>query len=298
MSRNYQGHLVTSSVITIVTDTDTLTVPVSHLAFDKVKQALKEGDYVEAIKLADAAVVVNTFGEGHVYVKDGVVHWNGTPLHNSLTKRISAMIRDGFDVNPMVKFLENLMENPSSRAIKELYRFLECNNLPITPDGFFLAYKNVNVNYRDKHSNKFDNSIGATCEMARNQVMDDPNQTCSTGLHFCSINYLNDMWGHDGHTMIIKINPADVVSIPVDYDNSKGRCCKYVVLGEHKDGTEDTLSNKSVHNIKTPYEEGYDAYLNDEGDVNPYSCFSEHDEHNHSEWEEGYEDATSDNSCN
>ena len=144
MSRNYQGHLVTSSVITIVTDTDTLTVPVSHLAFDKVKQALKEGDYVEAIKLADAAVVVNTFGEGHVYVKGGVVYWNDTPLHNSLTKRISAMIRDGFDVNPMVKFLENLMENPSSRAIQELYRFLECNNLPITPDGFFLAYKNVN----------------------------------------------------------------------------------------------------------------------------------------------------------
>ena len=29
--------------------------------------------------------------------------------------------------------------------------------------------------------------------------------------------------------MIVKINPADVVAIPTDYNNTKGRCCKYVV---------------------------------------------------------------------
>ena len=287
----YQGHLVTSSVITIVTDTETLTVPVSHLAFDKVKQALKEADYVEAIKLADAAKVVNDFGDGQVYVKNGVVHWNNKPLHNSLTKRISGMIRDGFDVKPMVLFLENLMANPSGRAVEELYRFLESNNLPITPDGYFLAYKNVNSSYMDKHSGTFDNSIGSTCEMPRNQVMDDPNQTCSAGLHFCSIEYLKGFWGTDGHTMILKINPADVVSIPVDYENSKGRCCKYKVIGEHTNGTEDTLSEKSV--LDTPYDEGYHAYLNDIDD-NPYDM---EEETNFQEWERGFEDAVSDHSC-
>jgi hypothetical protein len=34
---------------------------------------------------------------------------------------------------------------------------------------------------------------------------------------------------------LIKINPADVVSIPSDYNNAKGRCCKYVVVGEIQD---------------------------------------------------------------
>ena len=32
--------------------------------------------------------------------------------------------------------------------------------------------------------------------------------------------------------MILKINPADVVSIPADYNATKGRACRYEVLGE------------------------------------------------------------------
>ena len=66
--------------------------------------------------------------------------------------------------------------------------------------------------------------------MERNQVDDDQNQTCSTGLHFCSQEYLNHFGG--ARTVIVKINPRDVVSIPNDYNNSKGRACRYEVIGE------------------------------------------------------------------
>jgi hypothetical protein len=75
-----------------------------------------------------------------------------------------------------------------------------------------------------------DNSVGQVVEMERNQVDDDQNRTCSTGLHFCSQEYLNHFSGE--HTMIVKINPADVVSIPNDYNDSKGRACRYEVIGE------------------------------------------------------------------
>jgi hypothetical protein len=30
----------------------------------------------------------------------------------------------------------------------------------------------------------------------------------------------------------VKINPADVVAIPTDYSNAKGRCCKYIVMSD------------------------------------------------------------------
>ena len=33
--------------------------------------------------------------------------------------------------------------------------------------------------------------------------------------------------------MILKINPANVVAIPADYNNTKGRCCEYEVAGEY-----------------------------------------------------------------
>jgi hypothetical protein len=72
--------------------------------------------------------------------------------------------------------------------------------------------------------------VGKTVEMERNQVDDDKDHTCSTGLHFCSQDYLNHFSGE--RVMILKINPRDVVSIPADYGDTKGRCCRYEVIGE------------------------------------------------------------------
>jgi hypothetical protein len=140
------------------------------------------------------------------------------------------MLQEGFPVEPMIAFMENLMQNPSKRAVTELYGFLEKNNLPITPDGHFLAYKKVRDNFFDVHTGAMDNSVGQVVEMERNKVDDDKNNTCSTGLHFCGLSYLSHFGGE--RTVIVKINPADVVSIPTDYNDAKGRACRYEVIGE------------------------------------------------------------------
>jgi hypothetical protein len=94
-----------------------------------------------------------------------------------------------------------------------------------------------------------DNSIGKIVEMERNEVDDNKDQTCSTGLHFCSQDYLPHFGnGYDSRVVILKINPADVVSIPSDYNNAKGRACKYEVVGEiGNDGDKiDNAFNKPV----------------------------------------------------
>jgi hypothetical protein len=124
------------------------------------------------------------------------------------------------------------MQNPSKRAVEELYGFLEKGNLPLTPDGHFLAYKKVRQDFKDCHTGTMDNSVGQVVEMERNAVDDDQNRTCSAGLHFCSKEYLPHFGGHDARTVILKINPRDVVSIPTDYNNAKGRACRYEVIGE------------------------------------------------------------------
>jgi hypothetical protein len=126
--------------------------------------------------------------------------------------------------------MHNLMANPSARAVSELYGFLEKGGMPITPDGYFLAYKKVRANYKDCHSGTMDNSVGKVVQMERNAVNDDKDITCSHGLHFCSRSYL-DHFGGD-RIVIVKINPADVVSIPSDYNDAKGRACRYEVIGE------------------------------------------------------------------
>jgi len=243
---NESSYIITDSTVTIYHNDSFVTVDDTYVNWDKIVEAVRCTDFDTALMLSDSVKDIEVFGDGMIEVTDGVIYYMGKAIHNALTSRILSMIEQDFDVQPLVNFLHNLMDNPSGRAVQELYRFLECNRLPITPDGYFLAYKNVGHDYMDRHSGTFDNSVGSVCSMPRNEVMDDPNQTCSAGLHFCSIEYLNGTWGHGGHTMVVKVNPADVVSIPVDYNNSKGRTCAYEVIAEHFDEQVDTLSEHVV----------------------------------------------------
>jgi hypothetical protein len=87
-----------------------------------------------------------------------------------------------------------------------------------------------------------DNSPGTVVEMERNQVDDNKDQTCSTGLHFCGLSYLDHFGGSDSRVVIVKIDPADVVSIPSDYNGAKGRACRYEVIGEMGVKAEDAFT--------------------------------------------------------
>lgn len=216
--------------ITIVIDNKPHQIGPTHIAYEKIKTAIKDGDWDVVKDMVEPKEILLNYSGGNIEIVDNRLYWNGIELHNSLTARIISMYKEGFSIAPMVKFISNLMENPSQRAVKELYGFLEKNTLPITEDGYFLAYKKVRENYLDVYSGTLNNSIGEVLEMPRNQVDDDANRTCSAGLHFCSIEYLKSFGGE--RTVILKINPRDVVSIPIDYDNAKGRCCRYEVVGE------------------------------------------------------------------
>jgi hypothetical protein len=86
----------------------------------------------------------------------------------------------------------------------------------------------------DIYSGTIRNMVGDTPSMDRSKVETDRNLTCSRGLHFCAHSYLDQAYGRSSgyHLMVVKINPADVVSIPSDYNNSKGRCWTYTVVDE------------------------------------------------------------------
>ena len=223
-------YLIQGKNITVVIGTNSHTITSSHICYDKIKEAIKNDDWDAVKEFIEPRKVVINYGAGNVEVQGEKLFWKGAEMHGALTKRMIAMLQEGFPVEPLVLFMENLMNNPSKRAVDELYGFLEKNNLPITSDGHFLAYKKVRQDFKDCHTGTMDNSVGQVVEMPRNQVDDNQNNTCSSGLHFCSEDYLNHFGGE--HTMILKINPADVVSIPTDYNASKGRACRYEVIGE------------------------------------------------------------------
>jgi hypothetical protein len=272
--------LIQGNNITVVVGTKTHTISKTHVTYEKVKEAIKKGDWDTVQDIIEPKKVVLNYGKGNVSIQGETLFWKGQEFHSVMATRMIQMLQEGFSIEPFVLFMENLMQNPSYRSVNELYGFLENNNLPITPDGHFLAYKKVRNNYMDVHSGTFDNSVGKVCEMERNQVDDKAENTCSNGLHFCSQEYLKHFGGE--RLMIVKINPRDVVSIPTDYNNSKGRTCRYEVIGEvGVDATDDKEFTKPVqanaNSVEAPepkvgtgeyargYEDGYVGrnYTND-----------------------------------
>ena len=223
-----------SGKVCAVINGQSYTIANDHPKYKQIIESIKQKDWDGFVNLVNISKQVEDYAG--VEISDGALIVNGEIIHNTLTKRIVSFMGQGLPFDPMMKFLSNLMGNPSKRAVDELYDFLEAGELPITEDGCFLAFKNVRSDYKDIHSGTFDNSVGKVCEMSRNRVCDNKDQTCSSGLHFCSIAYLPSFSdSNGGKTMILKINPADVVSIPSDYNNTKGRCCRYEVVAEYKE---------------------------------------------------------------
>jgi hypothetical protein len=224
--------IIQGNNIVVVIGSKSHTISKTHITYQKVLDAIKAADWDAVKELIEPRKVVLNYGAGNISIQGETLFWKGVEMHSSLAQRMIQMLQEGFPIEPLVLFMENLMQNPSRRAVTELYGFLEKNSLPITPDGHFLAYKKVRADYLDIHSGTMDNSVGKILEMERNAVDDDKDRTCSTGLHFCSLGYLPHFGGSDSRTMIVKINPRDVVSIPSDYNDAKGRTCRYEVIAE------------------------------------------------------------------
>lgn len=260
--------LIQGDNVVVVIDNKPHTINKTHITYQKVVDAIKAGDW-DAVKDAiEPKKVVLNYGKGNVSIQGETLFWKGRELHTGLAVKMIDMLREGFPIEPMVLFMENLYQNPSKRAVDELYGFLEKGKLPITPDGHFLAYKKVRHNYLDVHSGTMDNSVGQIVEMERNDVDDNKDRTCSTGLHFCSKDYLNHFGGE--RIVIVKINPRDVVSIPSDYNDTKGRACRYEVVGEIDADKADQAFTRSVQSNSTnnepvvkegdtPFKAGYSA---------------------------------------
>jgi len=62
--------------------------------------------------------------------------------------------------------------------------------------------------------------------------------------------------------VIVKINPADVVSIPSDYNDAKGRTCRYEVIGELGVEAEEAFTAPVQENANQPVIDPYQTYNN------------------------------------
>jgi hypothetical protein len=193
-----------------------------------------------------------------IELRDGIIYENDKPLPRELSDRILKFKEQKLPYAPLFAFWDRLKKNPSYNARQMLFKFLEHNGHPLTQDGYFIAYRGVSEDFRDKHTGTFDNKPGSVCEMPRDLVDDNPNNTCSSGLHVACFDYAKDF----GPKLVeVKVDPTDVVCVPTDYNGTKMRTCRFEVVQECTTICEELVYGEpsraeEVEEVEREYEEG------------------------------------------
>jgi len=247
-------YIISDVCITVVYDNKPYSVHSSDkFRYDRTKDALLRGDWEAVYKTLDIISAIEDFSKGDISVVNGEVFYKGKErLHGVVVNKLLELLRAGLsDSTPLIKFISNLLQNPSKSSVDELYDFLSYKSLPIDADGYVIAYKGVMPDGYSCHGNKSTtvlqgtvdsagrilNTVGATIEVERRSVDDNRNRGCSHGLHVGSWNYARSF---GSKTLMVRFNPADAVSVPTDCHCQKLRVCKYEVLAEIDSETSDS----------------------------------------------------------
>ena len=219
----------------------TKTYAVGSVEYERIKAAIREGKTNQLPKIVmsmedkvKAFASQNRFKDKTIKVEDGAilvkVDNEFVPVPLELGERITAYAEEGLPYDDLIAFFNNLIQNPSRTALNSLYRFLAKNHFPITPDGYFIAYKGVTDDFKDLRTKNFDNSIGKVVKVRRNEVDEDINIQCSFGLHIASYKYAHEYYGSQ-KVIEVKVNPKNVVAVPIHETDEKMRVCEYKVIG-------------------------------------------------------------------
>lgn len=243
--------------IAVVIDGKTYNVSKDSLNYGDLFKALSSGADLDTIrKLSSPLSLLRTLAadEGlSIAVDDETgemqVSYEGQRLRGVIASRILELFRAEKGFQTYRKFIGKAIKNRDPDAIDQLFCFMEANRLSIHPDGDVLAFKSVRGDYYDHHSGKVLYKLGTYVSMPREKCNSNPHESCSTGLHVGGDSYVSTFGNSsDRRMLLIKIDPADFVSVPYDYNNSKARVCRLFVYAET---TETAMKDVFVNLITT-----------------------------------------------
>lgn len=224
-----------------------------------------QADDQTILEVVDPLISIRKHTSGMFNVNDsGEVFVGSDRLPDVLAGRLVDFADEGLldQAQSLVNFWNNCCQNPDPRARTDLYGFLEHNGIPVTKDGCFIAYRGCTRNYAgdlvDVHTGSFCNNVGSVVQMPREECDSNPERTCSSGLHVAAFEYANG-WGQV--LLEVKVNPSDVVAIPVDYNGQKMRTCRFEVVAIN---SERTLISKPLYDMDDGFDDDDD--MRDEDD--------------------------------
>lgn len=221
------NYMVFKASLVVNFDGKNYTVAEGDERYPQILAAIRQKDFEEVKRLVD----LWNDPSGELKLVDGVVHIKGVALPDELSERVKAFRTKGLPYDILLKFNENLQKNPSFNSRRMLFKFLENNGHPLTEDGCFIAYRSVTEDFKDHHTRTFNNTVGTVVSVPRETVDDNPKNLCSSGLHVAAFSYAST-FGSNRKLVEVKVNPANVVCVPDDYEGTKMRVCEFEVVAE------------------------------------------------------------------
>lgn len=135
-----------------------------------------------------------------------------------------------------------------------------------------LSDETVAPTYTDAHSGSFTIKIGEVVSMPREECDSVQENTCSRGLHVAGKQWLEANGNYFGNiSLMVLVNPADVVAVPPSDGYGKMRCCAYYpisIIQRDEDrniideGIDDGFEDNFMHQI------AYNGEVNTEDEGN------------------------------
>ena len=227
---NPPPYTITNESITVVVKGQTHTTQKGTPNYLALRKAILEEDWEGLSTHLTVSKSLEQWAKGIFSLKNGRLECSGEPIPLELHERCVELATAGESPAPVMAFWERLRKNPSYRSVQQLWDFMQHANIPLTPDGHFLAYKGVKTDYTDCHSGTIINKPGAEHEMPRNKISDDPDVACHYGFHVGALDYARTF---GARTVVCQIDPEHVVCVPKDSSMEKMRVCKYLVIGNY-----------------------------------------------------------------
>ena len=238
--------------VRILCDGKPYTVNQEHINYEKIIKALKDGTSEKELSdLLDLSkkVLSKRFGNKKDFFvfddKDDMklfikLHYSEKlfEVPRILAKRVSSVIKKDLPFENYLNFTVKLFNSGSKNVVSKLPEFLEKFEIPILEDGDFYAYIKVAYDYYDFTGN-FLSEPGKQVRMERFEVDDDHSKNRGYGLGVCPLDEIDDFFISEEEDsnpferiLRVKVNPSDVVSIPLDDENDLIRTSGYVVIDE------------------------------------------------------------------
>ena len=235
-----------NAVVTAFIDGQVYTITNQRPQFDTILDKLRAGDNSVVGDFDAANFAQKAFHKvtDRVNIRNGVVYLDDKPVNNTIASVIMDYLSEGNDnALPLVRFMERLEANPSHRSRDQFWRFIQANGIHVDDEGYAVMYKGVNrtetegVYKSSGHGRAFVNGVeqngqihtkaGDVVTMPRREISDDPTVACHAGLHCGARSYAESF---ASVLITVRVDPADVVSVPVDSSDQKVRVERYEIM--------------------------------------------------------------------